>query len=272
MHQTPIIITVALLGAELTREQTPYLPLTSEELAQSALECYQAGAAMVHVHVRDDLGNPTLNPNKIMEVLTKIKTVVPGLILQLSTGGSVQDSYIDRIQVLHCQPEMASLTTGSTNFGNDIFLNPRPFVEELARQMLAKKIKSELEIFNLAMMEEALRLIDVGLVKSPAHFDFVLGVPGALAASEKNLDILLERLPQDATFTVAAIGKHQFPMLELAIQKGGHVRLGMEDNIYLEKGVLAKSNAELVNKVQVLIKQHGRCSASPQEARTILGL
>jgi len=265
-------ITAALVGAELTREHTPYLPLTPEEIAQSGIAAVAAGASLLHLHVRDVQGKPTLDPKVISQVMGLIRKNCSEVILQVSTGGAVGDPYETRMGVLTCQPEMASLTTGTTNFGDEVFLNPRPFVEKLAGLMRDKNIKPELEIFDLSMMEEGLRLVEKALVKKPAHFQFVLGVPGALQATKENLNLLLSRLPQEATWSVAAVGRHQFPMVELAIQKGGHVRVGMEDNIYLAKGVLAKSNAELVEKAASLIKKQGFKIATPKEARKVLNL
>ncbi|MBI2336473.1 MAG: 3-keto-5-aminohexanoate cleavage protein [Deltaproteobacteria bacterium] len=263
---------VPLVGAELTREHTPYLPLTPEEIAQSGIAAVAAGASLLHLHVRDAQGKPTLDSQVISRVMELIRKDCPEVILQVSTGGAVGDPYETRMGVLVCKPEMASLTTGTTNFGDEVFLNPRPFVEKLAGLMRDKNIKPELEIFDLSMMEEGLRLIEKDWVKEPAHFQFVLGVPGALQAASENLNLLLSRLPKKATWSVAAVGRHQFPMVELAIQKGGHVRVGMEDNIYLEKGVLAKSNAELVEKAAMIIKQQGFVVAKPDQAREILSL
>ena len=222
--------------------------------------------------MRDAQGKPTLDPKVISQVMGLIRKNCPEVILQVSTGGAVGDPYETRMGVLTCQPEMASLTTGTTNFGDEVFLNPRPFVEKLAGLMRDKNIKPELEIFDLSMMEEGLRLIEKALVKEPAHFQFVLGVPGALPATSENLNLLFFRLPKKATWSVAAVGRHQFPMVELAVQKGGHVRVGMEDNIYLAKGVLAKSNAELVEKTAKIIKQQGFKIATPKEARKVLNL
>lgn len=269
--KTPLIITSALVGAELTREQTPYLPLTPDEIAESAAGAHAAGAAMVHVHVRDSKGKPTCENAVFKEVLKKIHERCD-VITQVSTGGAIGDSYIDRFGPLEARPEMASLTTGSVNFGEDIFMNPRPFVLALAKDMKEKGIKPEIEVFDTAMLEVGLSMAEKGLLEKPLHIDLVMGVSGGIAANEQNLDFLLGQIPSDATWSVAAMGRHQFPMAQLALNRGGHVRVGMEDNIYLEKGVLAKSNAELVSKVVQMAKELGRPIATSREARKLLHL
>ena len=266
-----MIITAALVGAELTREQQPHLPLTPEGIARSGIEAVRAGASVLHLHVRDREGKPTCDEKVFQEVVRLIRQEA-NPILQVSTGGAIGDSEEDRLRPLEAGTEMASLNTGSINFGQDVFLNPVPFIEKLAQAQLKKGIKPEIEVFDVSMMEMGLKLVEKGLVKPPPHFQFVLGVPGALAATERNLRFLAEGLPPEATWTVAAIGRHQFPMMELSIKMGGHCRVGFEDNIYLEKGVLAKTNAELVAKVVAMAKPSGRSVATIQEAREILNL
>ncbi|MBF0491632.1 MAG: 3-keto-5-aminohexanoate cleavage protein [Deltaproteobacteria bacterium] len=271
MNSIPLIITAALVGAELSRKEQPYLPLTADEIIQSALEAIDAGAAIIHLHVRDAQGHPTCDEKIFAEVIQKIRKQSRA-ILQVSTGGAVGDSEAARFQPLLANPDMASLSTGSINFGNAVFLNPTPFVEKLASEILQKNIKPEMEIFDVAMLENGIRLLQKGLVKSPGHFQFVLGVPGALSANERNLKFLVDGLPEEATWSLAAIGRSQFSMMEYAIKWGGHCRVGFEDNIYLEKGVLAKTNAELVAKVVALAKKYSRPVASVEEAREMLSL
>ncbi len=265
----PIIITCALVGAELTRDQTPYLPLSPDEIAASAIAAHQAGAAMVHLHVRDESGRPTCRQDIFQEVVQKIRAKCD-VIIQVSTGGAIGDSFETRMEPLAAEPDMASLTTGSINFGDEVFLNPRPFIEQLAAAMAAKGIKPEVEVFDTAMLETALQMVGQGSLGAPLHIDLVLGVPGGLAPSESNLEILVSRIPQEFTWSVAAMGRHQFPMAQLAIKKGGHVRVGLEDNIYLSKGVLARSNAELVERAVQLAKAANRNIASSAQAREIL--
>ncbi|MBL7685162.1 MAG: 3-keto-5-aminohexanoate cleavage protein [Deltaproteobacteria bacterium] len=269
MH--PLMITAALVGAELTRQQQAYLPLTPKEIAQSGIEAVEAGASVLHLHVRDSFGNPTCDEKIFQEVIDRIREKV-NPILQVSTGGSVYDLYEDRLRPLKTTTDMASLTTGSINFGSEVFLNPIPFVDRLAQTMKEKEIKPEIEVFDLSMLEKGIDLIQNEIIKSPAHFQFVLGVPGALKASEENLRYLVSRLPKDSTWSLSAIGRFQFQMLPFAIQWGGHARVGFEDNLYLEKGMLAKTNADLVTKLVDLSVSLGRRVATLEEARNILFL
>ncbi len=267
----PLMITAALVGAELSRKEQPYLPLSPEEIAAQGLEAVEAGASILHLHVRNPEGKPTCNEKIFKETIALIRQK-SNAIIQVSTGGAIGDSEEDRFRPLLANPDMASLSTGSINFGKEVFLNPLPFVEKLASEILKQNIKPEIEVFDLSMLETGIQLIEKGLVLKPAHFQFVLGVPGALGATEKNLKFLVDSLPSDATWSLSAIGRHQFPMMEFAIQWGGHARVGFEDNIYLEKGVLAKSNAELVAKVVLLAQKYGREIATIEQARKILNL
>jgi len=267
----PVIITAALVGAELTKQQTPHLPVTPDEIAQAARLSVDAGASIVHLHVRDDHGRPTNDAERFREVIEGIRRACPiPPIIQVSTGGAVGDSAESRLQPLAAGPEMASLDVGSVNFGDEVFCNPRPLVRRLAEEQKRLGIKPEIEVFDLSHLETGLRLMEEGLVLRPAHFQFVMGV--ALAATEENLQLLVSRLPEGATWTVAGIGRHQFPMAELALQWGGHVRVGLEDNIYLAKGVLAQGSHELVQKAVALAERFGRLVASVTEARKILCL
>jgi 3-keto-5-aminohexanoate cleavage enzyme len=167
---------------------------------------------------------------------------------------------------------MASLNSGSVNFGDGVFANPIPFIEFLAQRMGRKGIKPEIEVYDLSHVEAAVRLIERGEIQKPAHFQFVMGVKGGLEATEQNLKLLVSRIPEEATWTVAGIGRHEFPMAELALKMGGHVRVGLEDNLYLEKGVLAKGSHELVEKAVELARRHGREPAAPEEAGRLLSL
>lgn len=263
----------ALVGAELTRERTPYLPLTPHEIAESARLAVQSGAAIVHVHVRDDAGRPTNDADRFREVLDLIRQrCLPIPIIQVSTGGAMGDSFESRSQPLEAGPDMASLNSGSINFGDGVFENPIPFVEFLAQRMGRLKVIPEIEVYDLSHVETANGLIEKGEIPTPAHFQFVLGVKGGLAATEENLKLLASRIPEGASWTAAGVGRHQFPMAELALALGGNVRVGLEDNIYLEKGVLAKGNHELVQKAVELARRYGRQPATPEEARALLRL
>jgi 3-keto-5-aminohexanoate cleavage enzyme len=272
---TPIILTAAMVGAETTREQTPYLPISAEEIGEEAARCREAGAAMVHLHVREPDGKPSQSPELFRAAIREIRKRCDVLI-QTSTGGAVGMGVDERCGPLTLtgadRPDMATLTTGTVNFGEDVFWNPRPLVRDIARRIRALGIRPELECFDAGMMDAARALAKEGLVDLPAHFDFVLGVPGALAASEEALDFLIRYLPQGSTWTVAGVGRHQLPMAELAAKKGGNARVGLEDNIFLSKGVLAKGSWELVAEAARRAREHGRTPATPQQARELLRL
>ncbi|MBI2083168.1 MAG: 3-keto-5-aminohexanoate cleavage protein [Deltaproteobacteria bacterium] len=268
-----VIITAALVGAELTREQTPYLPLTPDEIAEAARLSAEAGAAVLHIHVRDDQGRPTNSAGRFQEVLREIREKCrPCPLLMVSTGGAVGDSFQSRAEPLEAGPEIASLNAGSVNFGDEVFSNPLPFIEFLAKRELEKGIKPEIEVYDLSHIETAIQLIEKGFIKKPAQFQLVMGVKGGIAATEENLRLFVSRLPAGSSWTVAGIGRNEFPMAELAIKLGGNVRVGLEDNIYLEKGVLAKGSHELVKRVVELADRYHREVASIEEARKILCL
>jgi len=270
---TPVIITAALVGAELTKKETPYLPVTTEEIAEAARLAVEAGAAVLHIHVRDDAGRPTNDARRFREVLERIRERCrPRPILMVSTGGAVGDSFESRADPLEAGPEMASLNCGSINFGDAVFTNPLPFIEALAKREKEKGIKPEIEVYDLSHIETANRLIEGGIIDRPAQFQLVMGVKGGIAATEENLRLFVSRVLKDSTWTVAGIGRHEFPMAELALKIGGHVRVGLEDNLHLEKGVLAKGSHELVRKAVELARRCGRDTASPAKAREILCL
>lgn len=271
---TPLIITAALVGAETTREQTPYLPISPEEIAQEAKRCRDAGASIVHLHVREPDGKPSQSADLFRQTIERIRELAPDLICQTSTGGAVGMDVDERTQPLtlkgKAKPEMATCTTGTVNFGDDVFWNPRSLVRQIASRIKEAGIVPEIECFDAGMLDEAYALNKEGLLDFPAHFDFVLGVPGAMAAKRDAVEYLRSQLPEDSTFTVAGVGRHELPMAELAIELGGHVRVGLEDNIYVSKGVLAKGSFELVEKVAELAKAKGRPIATPAQAREIL--
>lgn len=265
-----LIITAAIVGAEINREQTPYLPITPEEIAQDVEKVWQTGASIVHLHVRDQDGNPTQNKEIYHEAIEKIKERTD-IIVQVSTGGAVGMTLEERIQPVLLKPEMATLTTGTVNFGSEIFVNAPTTIKYFARLMQENGVKPEFEIFDVGMINNAMQLVNEDLVEGHLHFDFVMGVPGGIPATGKNLLHFIETIPSEASWSVAAVGRHQLTMGMLAIPLGGHVRVGLEDNIYFSKGVLA-SNNDLVARIVRLSKEFGRDIAKPNEARKILGL
>jgi len=266
-----LIITAALTGSVPTKEMSALLPVTPEEIAASAGRCREAGASIVHIHARDEEGRPTLDPAVFARTHSLI-TERSDLIVQVSTGGRAgADPAARAAAVRLIRPEMASLTTGSTNFPDQVYANPFDLVEYLAAAMVESGTKPEMEIFDSGMIANATALADKGLASSPLHFDFVLGSRGSLPASVKNLLFLSESIPSGATWTAAGLGRWQLPMAALAIVMGGHVRVGLEDNLYYRRGELA-SNEQLVARVVRLARELGRPVATPTEARAILRL
>ncbi|MTI68252.1 MAG: 3-keto-5-aminohexanoate cleavage protein [Firmicutes bacterium] len=266
-----LIITAALTGAEVTRKQQPNLPLTPEEIAEAAYEAYKAGASIVHVHARDKDGNPTQDKETYKEIKEKIEEKCP-VIFQPSTGGAVWHTKEERLQPVELKPEMATLSAGTCNFGKDVFMNSQEYIEEFAKRMKELNVKPEIEVFERGMINNAVRLAKKGLLDTPMHFDFVMGIPGAITGEIRDLLYLVESIPKGSTWTVAGIGRHQLPLANMGILLGGNVRVGFEDNIYYKKGELAKSNAQLVERVVRLAKEHNRPVATPDEARKILNI
>lgn len=269
----PMVITAALVGAETTREQTPHLPITAEEIGVEAARCREAGAAMVHLHVRKPDGTPSQAPELFRAAIREIRKRCDVLI-QTSTGGAVGMDVNERCGPLTLEgadrPDMATLTTGTVNFGEDVFWNPRPLVRDIADRIRAAGLRPEMECFDSGMVDEARYLAREGHVDLPGHFDFVLGVPGALAAREEALDFMIASLPEACTWTVAGVGRHQLPMAELGAKKGGNARVGLEDNIFLSKGVLAKGSFELVAEAAKRGRAVGREIATPAQAKELL--
>ena len=266
-----LIITAAIIGAEVTRDINPNIPLTPAELAEAAYECYKAGASIVHLHARDAAGNPTQDKEVFAEIIRLIKEKCD-IIVQISTGGAVTATVDERLAPISLKPEMATLTTGTVNFGNDVFMNSPEYIEKIARALQQNGVKPEVEVFEVGMIQNALNLVKKGLLAEPLHFDFVMGVPGAIPGTFKNLMHLTESIPHGSTWTVAGIGRAELPLATMAIMMGGHVRVGFEDNVYYSRGVLAESNAQLVERIVRLAKELGREVATPGEAREILGI
>ncbi len=271
---TPAIITVAITGSQPSKAQNPALPTQPSEQIESTQQAFEAGASLVHIHVRDDQDKSSSDIDKFRIVQEGIARHCPGMIIQFSTGGRGREAS-ERGAALKLKPDMGSLATGSVNFATIIYENPPQLIDDLASDMLRYDVKAECELFDLAMLYNAKVLVDRGLLKAPAHVQFVLGIPGALPAREKIVDFMLEELTEmmpGATWTAAAIGRMQLDANHWALKRGGHVRTGLEDNIYFEKGRLAASNAELVKRVADLCGKYDRHPASPAEARALLGL
>ncbi len=266
-----LIITTALTGNVPTKKMNPNLPVTPEEIARDVKDCADAGASIFHVHARDEMERPSLDQEIFKKIVRKIKEKAPEVIVQLSTGARAGKDWADRAIPVRLLPEMGSFTTGSNNLPGIVYENSPQFIEFLAQVFKDTGVKPEIEVFEAGMINNALFLVKKGILSSPLHFDFVLGAPGAMPGSIKNLLFLSESIPIGSTWTVAGIGKNEIPLATAAILLGGHVRVGLEDNLYLPDGSLA-SNPALVETIVRIAKEVGRQIASPDEARQILGL
>jgi 3-keto-5-aminohexanoate cleavage enzyme len=270
-----LIITAAICGAEVTKEQNPAVPYTVEEIVREAKSAVDAGAAIVHLHVRFDDGTPTQSRERFQECEEAIYKECPNVILIPSTGGAVGMSPEERLQSTDTTPlpEMATLDCGTCNFGDEIFDNTMPTMRAFGKRMLERGIKPEYECFEMGHLDTILNMARKGQVPgAPMQFNFVLGVPGCTPATVDNLCWLVKNIPAGSTWTSTGIGRHAFTLAAPTIVMGGNVRVGFEDNLYLERGVLAKSNGELVDKVVRMAKLLGRPVATSDEAREILGL
>ena len=269
-----VIVIAAITGSRISREATPYIPITPDEIAQSAIECWRAGAAVVHIHVRDPntgMGTPDIELfRQVVEPLRQETDLVLNLTTSGIPGRNLPNK--ERLAPLELKPELASLDAGSINLGGSVFINSPDFLEAAAARMKETGVKPELEIFDLGMIVTCLRMRDQGMLDEPLHFQFVLGTPWGAPATPQSLLHLHGHIPEDATWSVIGIGKGQLPMSMMALIMGGHIRVGLEDNIYYSRGVLAKTNAELVERVVRIAGEYGREVATPQEAREILGL
>jgi len=269
-----LIITVAPTGSVPRKKDTPYVPLTPDEIAETAYLCEQEGAAIIHVHCRDENGNPTSDYSVFKETVDKVRRRTR-LVIMVSTSGVAGRSDKERAQPLKTNPEMASLTTGSLNFvgrmPSIVYVNTWETITFLAKNMLELNIKPEIEAFDVGFISQGVRLIEQGLIKEPAHFQLVMGVDGGIPATLDNLLHMSRQLPPNATFTVAGIGRCQLNVTTAAIILGGHVRVGLEDNIYYAKGKLAP-NKQFVARTHRLAEDLQREVATPDEAREILGL
>jgi uncharacterized protein (DUF849 family) len=274
MAAQPCVISVAITGSLPTKQQNPAVPITPSEQIESTHEAYEAGAALVHIHVRDAEGQPSSDPERFAAVQEGVRKHCPDMIIQFSTGGRGR-KLEERGAMLHLRPDMASLATGSVNFPTSIYENPPDFVESLAKAIADNGAKPEVEIFDVAMLYTAVEMVKSGLLAAPAHVQFVLGLKNALPARRELLEFLVRELGElmpGATWTAAGMARHQLTVNHWALELGGHCRTGLEDNIRYDQTRLAASNAELVQRVAALTLEHGRRVATPAEARQLLGL
>jgi 3-keto-5-aminohexanoate cleavage enzyme len=276
-HPLPdLIITAALVGAEVTREQNPHVPYTPEEIADEAARCREAGASVVHLHVRTDDGKATQARDRFAATIEAIRRK-SDVVVQVSTGGAVGMPIEERCQPLLLRPipEMATLNCGTINFGDDIFVNTRREIREVAARIQDAGSIAECECYEIGHLDEALALVKENRLSGTLHVQFVMGVPGAMAPRESLLRFLVGELAASGvqhSWAVAATGRHQRPMTELAMRLGGHARVGLEDNVYLDKGVLAEGSAPLVKRAAAYATSIDRKIADPARARELLGL
>jgi uncharacterized protein (DUF849 family) len=271
---TPCIITVAITGSVPRKEHNPAVPISIAEQVESTQAAFEAGAALAHVHVRREDQTPTSDPERFARLLEGLRRHCPGMIVQFSTGGR-SGKGAERGGMLHLGCDMASLSTGSCNFPSIIYENPPELIRELAQKMLAFSVKPEIEVFDLSMLYQALRLAEEGLLRPPLHVQFVMGVRNAMPAIRQAFDFMVDelaRLAPEATWVAAGIGRHQLEVNRWCLERGGHCRTGLEDNIRWDESRLAASNAELVGRLAGLCARHGRHPATAAEARAILGL
>lgn len=271
-ERTPLVITAAICGAETMKEQNPAVPYSAAELAVEARRCRDEGASVVHLHVRKPDGSPTQDRETFRIAIDAIREAAPDLIIQTSTGGAVGMTVAERTQPLDLKPEFCTLTTGTCNFGDEVFENTFPMIREIAAKAVANGVRMEIEAFDAGFVDNAFRLHREGVIPAPLHFDFVLGVPGAMTGTDDRLDFMRSIIPEDATWMVAGVGRFELPLAGAAIARGGHVRVGLEDNSYISRGVLAAGSWELVRAVREMAAAAGVRTATPAEARQILSI
>lgn len=270
-----LIITAALTGSRPTKTMNPAVPYAPAEIAAEAVACARAGAAVVHIHVRDPLtGAPSSDPALFAEVVTRIRGECDVLINLTTSGLHIEgeDIVARRLAPVALQPELCSLDIGSVNFRDRLFANPPDWGETAARAMQAAGVKPEIEVFDVGHIHQARHLIERGLIDPPPYFQLCMGVDWGIPATAENLLFMQRQLPPGAVWSVLGVGRAQLPMITLGILLGGHIRVGFEDNLYLRKGVLASSNAAFVEMAVNLAHQLQREVATPAEARAILGL
>lgn len=271
---SPVIITVAITGSLPQKTDNPAVPISPAEQIESTHEAYEAGASMVHIHVRNPDGTVSSSADLFREVQLGVQRHCPGMIVQFSTGGRGRNQW-ERGAALSHRPEMASLSTGTVNFVETVYENEPQLIRGLATQMLEYDIKPEIEVFDLSLLYAASRYADAGLIRRPMHVQFVLGMPGVLPFKRSVFDFMLSELratEPDATWGVMGIGRDQLEANRWALDEGGHIRTGFEDNLRFDKTRLARNNAELVARAGELAQERGRPVATPQQARSILGL
>ena len=267
-----VILTVAPTGSSTPAAKCPGLPVTPAEIAAETYECWKAGASVVHLHVRDDQGNASMEYEKFRESVALIREKCD-IVINMTTAGGFGVPDDERILPLDLIPEMATLDAGSMNVKGDfVFHNSVAFLEKLGRRAQELGIRPEIEVMDTGMVYTALRLIEQGYIKSPPHFQMVLGMENGMAATVENLVYMKNLLPPGATWSAFGVGKAHLTILMATLALGGHVRVGMEDNIYLDAGQKASSNVDFVERTRRIIELNNKRPATPEETRAMLGL
>lgn len=273
-HKEKVIITAALTGAVTTKKDNPALPTQPDEIVKSAEACCRAGAAAVHIHVRDEEDKASMRFDRFEEIVTKLRAAnFPGIINLTSSGGQ-GFSWEERIRPFkELRPELASFDAGTMNWLNSVvFMNEPGFLEQCGKEMIACGVKPEIEIFDMGMLNTAKYYIKRGIIEDSAHFQLCLGAPGGMEATTENLVYLVNHLPENCTWSAFGIGKGANEITLSALAMGGNVRVGLEDNVYYNKGQLAESNEQFVSRIVRIAGEMGKTPATPQEAREILGV
>lgn len=270
---TSTLITVAPTGAETAKSDAPALPVSLDELVSTAKACEAAGAGLIHIHIRDDQGQPTLDVGRLTDTVEAVREGTD-LIVQLSTGGAVTDPYDARIAVLDAMPDSCSLTCGTVNFGSDVFMNPWGFMVELYRLTQERQIVPEFELFDLGHVTALTRLLDMeGLpYGGKIHCDLVLGVPGGAAGNAQSVVAMVQALPAEASWSATGVGRTTLPVALAALSAGGHLRVGMEDTLTYSPGRPVRDNAELVERAAALATLALRPPMTTDEARALLNV
>jgi uncharacterized protein (DUF849 family) len=270
---TKTMITLAPTGAETAKTDAPALPVTLEELVDTARAAEQHGAAVIHVHVRDDTASPTLDLIRLRETVSALRAETD-LVIQLSTGGAVSDSESDRLRVLDAAPDAASCTMGTVNFGRDVFANRWDFIVALHQAMQERGIIAEYEIFDIGQLDSLRRLLDRHGPPHGGHVhcDLVMGVPGGMPGRAETLVMAMSSLPPGATFSATGVGRTTLPVMLSALAAGGHLRVGMEDTLTWADDVPVQANEQLVDRAAQLAALAQRPPMTPAEAREFLGI
>lgn len=268
----PVIIAAAVVGAEVTREQNPAVPYTPEEIADAAVAAWRAGAAVVHLHARWPDGRPSQEAAHFRRIVDLIRDAGSDLVVQCSTGGAVGMPLEERLGSLVAGAEMGTLNMGTLNFGDEVFVNSRRDIVRVATRLRERGLVPECEVYDAGMLDTLAWLLRQGHLAQPYHVQFVLGVPGGMAGTERNLRFLVDGLPEAVHWSVAGVGRAELPLAEVALGMGGHVRVGLEDNLFVSKGVLASGSDQLVAAAAALAARAGRPLATPAQARALLGI